>query len=107
MEVGRRDDLESLAYILLYFLRGGLPWEDLADTELVAQRKLECSVAELCHDLPIEFATLLEHSRSLQFQAKPDYNYLSSLFDHPLPRKGNHDDDVFDWGCASDEPYNI
>lgn len=110
LEVGRRDDLESLAYILIYFLRGDLPWEGLADTELVAQQKSERSAAELCHGLPIEFATLLDHARSLQFEDKPDYSYLSGLFDHSLLREGNLNDDVFDWAvgrCVPDEPFNV
>ena len=58
-ELGRRDDLESLAYILIYFLHGGLPWEGLADSGLIAQQKLECSVKDLCDGLPVKYATLL------------------------------------------------
>lgn len=109
-ELGRRDDLESLAYILLYFLRGDLPWEGLADCELVAQQKLQCSATELCHGLPIEFATLLEYSRSLRFEDKPDYSYLSGLFGHSIPPERFQDDTIFDWDtvrCVSSEHLSV
>lgn len=96
-ELGRRDDLESLAYVLIYFLRGGLPWGGMEDPDLIAQQKLECSVEDLCHGLPVEYATLLSYSRTLPFDAKPDYDYISGLFGDPELQEGAPLDSVFDW----------
>lgn len=96
-ELGRRDDLESLAYILAYLARGSLPWEGLADPALVAQRKLDCSAEELCSGLPNEFAAFLSYARSLPFEDKPEYAYLSGLFDRLRRREGFQDDAPFDW----------
>lgn len=96
-ELGRRDDFESLTYVLIYLLRGGLPWEGLANSALVAQRKLDCSVEELCSGLPNEFATFLSYSCSLPFEDKLDYGFLSGLFDHLQRREGFHNDALSDW----------
>ena len=94
-ELGRRDDLESLSYILIYFLRGGLPWEGLADSNLIAQHKLVSSAEDLCTGLPIRYATLLSYSQMLPFNAKPDYDYISRLFGKSVPHEGTHP--VFNW----------
>ena len=91
----RRDDLESLSYVLIYFLRGGLPWEGLADSNLVAQCKLVSSAEDLCAGLPVEYATLLSYSWTLPFNTKPDYDYISRLFGESVPHEGTHP--VFNW----------
>src|ERR1700733_5158198 len=63
-ELGRRDDLESLAYILIYFLCGSLPWQGLSHLDgghdIVANNKEEIGSPTLCHGLPVEFASLLD-----------------------------------------------
>ena len=96
-ELGRQDDFESLAYVLIYLLHGGLPWEGLADSALVTQQKLDCSVKEVCSGLPNEFATFLSYLHSLPFKDKPDYEFLSGLFDHLQQCEGFHDDALSDW----------
>jgi serine/threonine protein kinase len=98
-ELGRRDDLESLAYILIYFLRGSLPWQglDFEDCDLVAKSKQQNTAHDLCDGLPLEFYTFLEYSRSLSFTDKPNYNYLRSLFDNSLSQAGLQNDTPFDW----------
>jgi serine/threonine protein kinase len=99
LELGRRDDLESLAYILIYFLRGSLPWQGLEfkTRDLVVESKQQTSVHDLCHGLPVELFTFLEYCHSLSFDEKPDYNYLLNLFGNLLSREGFKDDAVFDW----------
>src|ERR1019366_3661030 len=69
LELGRRDDLESLAYILIYFLCGSLPWQglDFEDRDLVAESKQQNSTHDLCYGLPPELHTFLDYSRSLSF----------------------------------------
>lgn len=44
----RRDDLESLGYMLTYFIRGKLPWEDIRDPAELKERKMTISLEELC-----------------------------------------------------------
>ncbi|KAL8861240.1 MAG: hypothetical protein Q9178_002456 [Gyalolechia marmorata] len=99
----RRDDLESLGYMALYFLRGSLPWQGLQAKsqqeryELVFERKKTISVTELCHGLPTEFATFMTYIREMDDQGRPDYKYLRNLFDGLFRSKGFDYDNVFDW----------
>ncbi|KAG1877165.1 kinase-like domain-containing protein [Suillus subluteus] len=80
---GRRDDLESLTYMLIYFLHGSLPWLTRDDEKLfsstILERKACATIAEICHDIPAEFATILIYTRSLAFTEDPDYDHLRSL----------------------------
>ncbi|KAG1870465.1 kinase-like domain-containing protein [Suillus tomentosus] len=83
LEPGRRDDLESLLYMLIYFIRGTLPWltsshEKLSSSDIL-ERKVDTTIAVLCDGVPSEFANLLVYSRSLSFSEDPDYDYLRSL----------------------------
>ena len=94
-ELRRQDDLKSLSYLLIYFLREGLPWEDLVDSNLMAQCKLVSFAEDLCTGLPVEYATLLTYSWMLPFDAKPDYDYISRLFGKSVPHEGTHP--VFNW----------
>jgi len=70
-EQSRRDDMESLIYCLLYFLKGGLPWDNLKtsnrkdENEKFLKMKSSMSIEELCKDAPKEFATCLEYCRGL------------------------------------------
>jgi serine/threonine protein kinase len=86
MGLGRYDDLESFAYILIYFLHGSLPWQglDYQSCNHVAESKQETSTFDLCHRLPVKLHALLDYSHSLSFNDKPDYGYLSCLFDEWL-----------------------
>lgn len=103
-ELGRRDDLESLAYILIYFFRGSLPWQglELETRDLVVESKQATSAQVLCQGLPAQLRTFLEYSRSLSFDDKPDYDYLHNLFNTPLLQEGFRDDLAFDWDGLDD-----
>ncbi|KAK6371802.1 hypothetical protein LTS17_008626 [Exophiala oligosperma] len=99
----RRDDLESLGYMALYFLLGSLPWQGLKAPSqqekyrLVFERKKTINVAELCHGLPAEFSTYMSYIRGMSDQGQPDYKYLRSLFGRLFRSKGFEYDNVFDW----------
>ncbi|XP_076323117.1 casein kinase I-like isoform X1 [Tachypleus tridentatus] len=103
IEQSRRDDLESLGYVLMYFNRGSLPWQGLRAAtkrqkyERISEKKMSTPVDELCRGFPSEFATYLNYCRSLRFEEKPDYSYLRQLLRNLFHRQGFTYDYVFDW----------
>ncbi|KAH8091490.1 protein kinase [Aureococcus anophagefferens] len=103
IEPSRRDDLESLGYVLMYLARGSLPWQGLkADTkakkyERIKKRKMETSAATLCDGFAPEFRRYFEYCRSLRFDDRPDYAYLRKLFLDVYKREKFRDDNLFDW----------
>ena len=86
IEQSRRDDLESIGYVLIYFLKGTLPWQGLKAKNaqkkyrLILEKKQQVSIAQLCQGCPSQFAEFLAYTRSLKFDAKPDFPYLRKLF---------------------------
>lgn len=103
IEQSRRDDLESLGYVLMYFLRGSLPWQGLkAGTkkqkyEKISEKKVSTSIETLCRGYPTEFASYFHYCRSLRFDDKPEYAYLKRIFRDLFIREGFQFDYVFDW----------
>ena len=99
----RCDDLESLGYMCLYFLRGSLPWQGLKASdrtqkdELILEKKRTISTEDLCGDLPKEFRTYFDYIRSLDFDETPSYSYLHKIFRKLFVREGFDYDYVFDW----------
>ncbi|KAG6496729.1 hypothetical protein ZIOFF_044599 [Zingiber officinale] len=97
IEQSRRDDLESLGYVLMYFLRGSLPWQGLkAGTKKQKYERISEKKA-LCRGYPTEFASYFHYCRSLRFEDKPDYAYLKRLYRELFIREGFQFDYVFDW----------
>lgn len=103
VEQSRRDDLESLGYVLMYFLRGSLPWQGLkAGTkkqkyDKISEKKMLTPVEVLCKSYPSEFISYFHYCRSLRFEDRPDYAYLKRLFRDLFIREGYQFDYVFDW----------
>lgn len=93
-EQSRRDDLETIGHVLLYFLRGSLPWQGLPGRSKdekynnIKRKKKEVSIEELCLNQPVEFKEFMQYCRSLSFTADPDYRYILSLFDGCMERNG-------------------
>ena len=103
IEQSRRDDMESLGYVLMYFNRGNLPWQGLnaltkkQKHERIAEKKMSTPVEVLCKGFPEEFAMYLNYCRGLRFDEAPDYMYLRQLF-RILFRTLNYQYDYeFDW----------
>jgi casein kinase I homolog HRR25 len=92
----RRDDLESIAYVLLFFMRGSLPWHGIEPAvndqqrDTILQTKLNTSIEILCSTCPIEFNVFLSYIRTLSFEDKPDYAYIRKLFRDVFVREGCH-----------------
>ncbi|CAE8596247.1 unnamed protein product [Polarella glacialis] len=103
VEQSRRDDLEAIGYMLMYFNRGSLPWQGLqAGTKeekyhMIMECKKNTSVEDLCKGYPTVFASYLNYNRALRFQDRPDYAYLRRLFKDLFMREGFDNDGMFDW----------
>lgn len=103
LEQSRRDDLEAVGHMFMYFLRGSLPWQGLkADTlkerySKIGETKQSTPIEVLCEGYPEEFATYLRYVRRLDFFETPDYEYLRNLFIKLFEREGHKNDGIYDW----------
>ena len=95
LELGRRDDMESLAYMLFYFLWGFLPWQGFRFAEDILRSKQGITTLDLFHKLPPEFCMFFEHCRSLSFDGKPNYDHFCRPFDDLLVKEGFQSDVTF------------
>ena len=103
-EQSRRDDLEAIGYVLMYFLRGSLPWQGLKVDrkedryKKIYEKKKATTPEELCSGFPPELAEYVRYTRNLEFEQNPDYNYLKGLFRKIMEDKGYDPNDIkFDW----------
>lgn len=102
-EQSRRDDLEALGHVFMYFLRGGLPWQGLKAAtnkqkyEKIGEKKQTTPIKDLCDSFPEEFNKYLSYVRNLGFEDTPDYDYLRDLFTQALKSTGEVEDGEYDW----------
>jgi len=107
IEQSRRDDLESIGYVMLYFLRGSLPWQNMKANnkkekyEKIMEKKLGTPVEILCKGFPNEFVTYLTYCRNLKFEDKPDYGYLKTLLKDLFVKSGYEWDYQYDWNIIA------
>ena len=102
-EQSRRDDLEALGHVFMYFLRGGLPWQGLKAAtnkqkyEKIGEKKQTTAIKDLCESFPEEFNKYLSYVRNLGFEDTPDYDFLRDLFTQALKNTGEVEDGEYDW----------
>ena len=102
-EQSRRDDLESLSYMLFYFLRGNLPWQGAKGlTKVEKYRKIlkikqSTEPNELCQNFPEEFKIFLLYVKNLEFEENPDYDYCRGLFEVVIKKLNDKVDNNFSW----------
>jgi len=85
IEQSRRDDLEGIGYVLVYFYLGRLPWQNKTDkgkplTQKITEKKLTTPPELLCKKMPREFSYYFHYCKNLKFEDRPDYNSLKSMF---------------------------
>lgn len=114
--MSRRDDLESIAYLLIYLQKGKLPWQGLVSDEKkskynkVLKEKKRISIQALCQGLEPEFAELLRYARNLTFSERPNYLYIRGLFDAVMKRKKYEYDNIYQWTVnffPAYKPYHV
>ncbi|KAJ5172234.1 Casein kinase I [Penicillium capsulatum] len=102
-EQSRRDDLEALGHVFMYFLRGGLPWQGLKAAtnkqkyEKIGEKKQTTAIKDLCEGYPEEFNKYLSYVRNLGFEDTPDYDYLRDILTQALKNAGEVEDGEYDW----------
>jgi len=103
LEQSRRDDLEAIGYVLMYFVRGQLPWQGFQTNtkeekyQRIMESKRSTSVESLCKGSPAVFASYFNYCRALRFEDRPDYAYLRRLFKDLFMREAFVNDGMFDW----------
>jgi len=85
IEQSRRDDLEGIGYVLVYFYLGRLPWQNKTDkgkplTQKITEKKLTTPPELLCKKMPREFSYYFHYCKNLKFEDRPDYSALKSMF---------------------------
>ena len=102
-EQSRRDDLEAIGYVLMYFLRSSLPWQGLHVNKgedrykKILQKKKGTSAEDLCKGFPKEFVEYINYTRNLEFEADPDYKFLRGLLTTVLEKQNSTYDFWYDW----------
>ena len=110
-EQSRRDDIESIGYMFVYFLKKKLPWQGITGNKKmerylkIYKMKKNTTPEELCNGLPPEMVEYISYAKKLEFEQEPDYNFLRKLFSRMLKRKNNNNDQlVFSWIKLTDIP---
>ena len=103
IEQSRRDDLESLGYMMIYFCKGELPWMNVKANnkagkyKKIMEKKIQMKPEILCAGLIDEFREYFKYVRDLQFTEEPNYEYLFGLFNNAMKKCKIKNDFKFDW----------
>ena len=112
-EQSRRDDMESLAYVLAYLIRGSLPWQGIAaktkDEKYakILNKKINISAEKLLKNEPRELIEYIKYCKNLNYEEEPDYEYLSGLFTKIMTNMNEKIDFRFDWAKKKDIETHI
>ena len=103
LEQSRRDDMESIAYVILYFFKGKLPWQGLKCKDKnekyakIKEMKMSMTPEKLCEGFPVEFAKYLTAVKKLGFEEEPAYKAYIQMFTNLLKSKDYEMDYLYDW----------
>jgi len=91
----RRDDMESIGYILLYLLLGNLPWQGLKISnrdekhKIIGEKKNKIKWWDKYNSkVPGEIFIMIQYCRNLKYDENPDYVYLKKLLNNLYEHKG-------------------
>ena len=107
-EQSRRDDMESVGYVMAYFLRGGLPWQGLKvktrenKYKNILEKKKEIPSTELFKGFPLEFSEILDNMKNLEYQEEPEYEMLRNKLLSLCKRLNYKFDYIYDWTTDRD-----
>lgn len=101
-ELSRRDDMWSLLYMMIEFLKGNLPWSNIENKEDVGRRKIELDSLDLVAGLPPEMASFMEHLRTLDYKDKPNYDFIADLCNQMMENAGVPEEEHYDWELKED-----
>ena len=99
----RRDDLESLGYVIVYIAKGTLPWANIkcdnkdALYNRILETKIQTTPENLCSGLPAQFEEYIKYIRGMSYEQEPNYKYLRNLFLITLQNLGGKMDFSYDW----------
>lgn len=104
IEQSRRDDIESIGYMMVYLMKGNLPWNGTINSSAkkmfnrICKIKGETSLDILCSGLPKEIMTFIQYARNMKFEDRPNYSYLRNLVRKMARNNGlEMDYNKFDW----------
>ena len=103
IEQSRRDDIESIGYVLLYFFKKDLPWmgvkakNDKERFKKVLEIKINTKLDDICEGIPKEIGIIIQYSRDLKFDERPDYKLINRLIRGIGEKNGFQFDFGFDW----------
>jgi hypothetical protein len=99
----RRDDLESLGYMLIYLYKQKLPWDKVISknkiefTQKIFEIKKLIPLKMLCEDLPKEMIEFMKYVRTLKFEEEPKYEYLIKILATTLEKIDRVNDFNLSW----------
>ena len=105
-EQSRRDDLEALGNVFIYFLRGKLPWQNIKaatkeeKSAKIREKKQTTSTTELCEGFPA-VEEYFNYVRKLDFEDTPDYEYLRGHFSSALRDMDDANNGTYDWNMPT------
>lgn len=103
IDQSRRDDLQCVCYLLIYFLKGELPWQKIPlenkfeKDHMMMSCKLKMTARELCEGLPSEIENIFQYIKSLNFYQEPDYHYILSELSFVLEHECGPFHFTYDW----------
>ena len=112
IEQSRRDDLESIGYMLIFFVKGCLPWQGLKGSTKskrsanILNVKNSTSLETLCEGLPREFLLYMKYCRLLRFPQQPDYVLLRDLLITLFKNCNYKLDFIYDWNIVAKKKKN-
>jgi len=89
IELSRRDDIESLGHMLIYFYLGSLPWQDISELSVTNENihetiiNLKTQLLETT-SIPTVLINYMKYVRNLGFEEKPYYIQLIDSFQNNL-----------------------